>query len=48
MTTASKPHRRRGARRRLWRRLTRQALLGAAGAAGSSLVGLVSWWLESR
>lgn len=48
MTTASDPHRRHDARHRLWRRLAGQALLGAAGAVGSGLVGLISWWLESR
>ncbi len=29
-----------------WRRLARQAALGAAGAAGSGAVSLLLWWLR--
>jgi hypothetical protein len=48
MTTAPDPQQRRDARRAMWRRLGRQVLLGAAGAVGSGLVGLIPWWLTAR
>lgn len=44
MTDDVKPPR--AARAVLWRRLVRQAALGAAGAAGSGVVSLLVWWLR--
>ncbi|MFG2350712.1 hypothetical protein [Streptomyces phaeochromogenes] len=32
----------------LWRRLVRQAALGAAGAVGSGLVSWLLWWLRDH
>jgi hypothetical protein len=34
------------ARKAFWRRLARQAALGAAGAVGSGFVSLLLWWLH--
>ncbi|MEU1160679.1 hypothetical protein ACIPX0_19360 [Streptomyces sp. NPDC090075] len=42
---AKRPH----ARRKVWwRRLARQAALGAAGAAGSGVVSLALWWVRGH
>ncbi|MFH9006806.1 hypothetical protein ACH4E5_26670 [Streptomyces afghaniensis] len=32
----------------IWRRLARQAALGAAGALGSGLVSVLLWWLRGQ
>ncbi|WP_192582455.1 hypothetical protein [Streptomyces triticiradicis] len=48
MTTLDKNRRRSSARAAFWRRLGRQAALGAAGTAGSGIVTLAVWWLTSR
>ncbi|MEW2287331.1 hypothetical protein [Streptomyces sp. NPDC047841] len=36
----------RAVRAAFWRRLVRQAAIGAAGAAGSGAVSLLVWWLR--
>ncbi|GCB52079.1 hypothetical protein [Streptomyces sp. NL15-2K] len=46
MTMTDDAKRPRAARASFWRRLTRQAALGAAGAAGSGVVSLLVWWLR--
>ena len=48
MTMPNKPKRLRATRAAFWRRLARQAALGAAGAAGSGAVSLLLWWLQGR
>jgi hypothetical protein len=48
MTTLQKNRRSSASRAAFWRRLGRQAALGAAGAAGSGMVSLTVWWLTSR
>ncbi|MFG2137280.1 hypothetical protein [Streptomyces sp. NPDC048650] len=46
MTTTGDAERPRTVRAVFWRRLARQAALGAAGAAGSGVVSLLLWWLR--
>ncbi|MFB7600122.1 hypothetical protein [Streptomyces sp. NPDC056160] len=46
MTTTDDATPSHAARVLFWRRLARQAALGAAGAAGSGAVSLLLWWLR--
>ncbi|WP_181793513.1 hypothetical protein [Streptomyces sp. WELS2] len=46
MSIVDETGRPRAPRAAFWRRLARQAALGAAGAAGSGAVSLLVWWLR--